>query len=408
MDQFLEHIFEYNENIVRIGGRSKSEKLKDRLIYELRKNDIGRGPSGVGKLYRKREELADKINDIIVEMYEEPCVTIDFIEKQKLLRPRQIEELKRLGQREEKLKTNFALEANGDTMDDDDLWVITSQPTVKPESPHINNNRSKNNNNNNKSKRNQKNQSNADDWLNGNLNLQTEAEKSINPVEVWLQDAIEYVGSHDIYASYVEDLKDEFLEQKGLVYEDDNNEDELMDEEEMQEIAQNYFDGQDLRGNKNRYVNIGKAYKNKVNNTPNAFTFNMFGNMQQHNLYNNDPNGRKIINYEKTDRATRIASEQFDFFNDGNDLSYQQQHEILERWMKNDEVTMWPLAVRLKAHKKWAALRRKEYEKQLNTLIDEYNKTTVDIRKKTVLNDAKICKENRVIGMTSTAAVNKK
>ncbi|KAI9302511.1 RNA helicase [Cunninghamella echinulata] len=404
LDQFLEHIFEYNENIVRIGGRSKSEKLKDRLIYELRKNDIGRGPSGVGKLYRKREELADKINDIIVEMYEEPCVTIDFIEKQKLLRPRQIEELKRLGQREEKHKTNFVSEANGDTMDDDDLWVITSQPTVKPESPHINNNRSKNNNNYNKSKRNQKNQVKADDWLSGNLNLQTEMEKSINPVEIWLQDAIEYVGSHDIYASYVEDLKDEFLEQKGLVYEDDNNEDELMDEEEMQEIAQNYFDGQDLRGNKNRYVNIGKAYKNKVNNTLNTFTFNMFGNMQQHNLYNNDPNGRKIINYEKTDRATRITSEQFDFFNDGDDLSYQQQHEVLERWMKNDEVTMWPLAVRLKAHKKWAALRRKEYEKQLNALIDEYNKTTVDIRKKTVLNDAKICKENRVIGMTSTAA----
>ncbi|CAO3615021.1 unnamed protein product [Cunninghamella blakesleeana] len=419
LDQFLEHVFKYNEKIVRIGGRSKSEILKDQLIFELRKNDTNRGPTGIGRLYRKREELADKINDIIVEMYEEPCVTIDFIEKHRLLRPRQIEDLKILAHREDKHSSKFSSSNNRMGGGDDDVWIVTSQQATSSfmadsTMDNNNNSRSKNNNRSKKNQRNQEQNKNNNNnnlhWLNGNPNFQVEADqKSTNPVEVWLQDAIEYVSSQDIYSSYVEDLKDELLEQKGLVYEDENIEDELMDEEEMQEITQNYFDGQDLRGNKNRYINIGKAYKKKVNNMSNRnapFTSSMFGTIQP-NPFDN-PNDRKIINYDKSDNNCRIKAEQFDFFNNNDNYSYQQmeqqQHEVLERWMKSDEVTMWPLAVRLKAHKKWATLRLQEYRKKIQALIAEYNKISLEIRKITVVNDAKICKENRVIGMTSTAA----
>lgn len=85
----MEHILRDNDEIVRIGSRSKSELMKDHLLYELRKDAAP--PKGIGRLYRKRDEIERSIRDIIIEMYEETCVTLDYVKSINGLTPRQLD-----------------------------------------------------------------------------------------------------------------------------------------------------------------------------------------------------------------------------------------------------------------------------------------------------------------------------
>lgn len=398
LDQFLEHILNHEDKIVRIGSRSKSELLKDRLLYELRK-DQERRP-GFGRLMSQRRGVEKAITEMLREMYEEPCVDLEFLRKIKALNPRQLDSLKRLGEREEKrAKTTAATSAFDD---DDDDWVTSSTPDTRtpPPPPSLRSRRGKHQSNS------KSNNSSQNEWVTGNTNYAPEeAEKKINPVEIWLQDAIEYVdGSSPMY-NFTEEMKEDLLEQnRGLVFEDENDEEDIADEEELREITLNFAEEPDLRGNKAPFINIGRAYKKQSREGPRLET--MYNRYVEGNRGVKDTE-RKVINYKKILAAKTFNTEDFNFFEDVIDESaLEPQHYVLERWMKEeDDVTLWPLPVRLKAHKKWAELRNKEYTEKLKSLIERYENVCKDIRRFNMLSDARICRENRVIGMTSTAAV---
>ncbi|KAI8077729.1 RNA helicase [Halteromyces radiatus] len=403
LDQFLEHIFNFEDRIVRVGGRSKSELLKDNLIYELRKTELN--TRGAGRLYRKRDEIGKRIDTLIMELYEEPCVTLEFLTRHKLLRPRQLDSLKRMGEREDKRNKSSSKKNTLDN-DDDDAWVVTPQPATAPLSNSRNGEKKFG-----KGKR-QGNTTNSLDWMQGNPNhFPQEEEKPINPVEIWLRDAIEYINEQGVMFSYADELKDALLEQqKGLVFENDDEQD-YIDEDEVQELAANYRD-EDLRGNKNnRFINIGRAYKKESNDNVTSVKDLFFGNAMAGGM-NNKTNDRKVINYKKTESAKleREFTTDFSFFDDkeermnDDDIDMTEKHQVLERWMKDDDVTLWPLTVRLKAHKKWANLRNQSMEKEIIALVRQYNQVSAEIRRINVLNDAQICRANRVVGMTSTAA----
>ncbi|KAG0166066.1 NFX1-type zinc finger-containing protein 1 [Apophysomyces sp. BC1034] len=385
LDQFLEHILNFDDRILRIGGRSKSELLKDHLIYEVRKSHGS--ARGIGRLYRKRDDIGKNIRNMIVEMYENPCVTLDYIAKIKGLRPRQIESLKRMGDREEKRKESNVPSALDD--DSDEEWEISSEPQPKASAA---------------SKKKQQPGPKNTSWGGGNPNIKpTETEKAFNPVEVWLRDAIEYMSDSGTRYTFDDALKDDLLEQKGLIFEEEMDETELIDEEELQEITMNFKDDQqDLRGNKSPYINIGASYRKQSADEP----------PQLQTFYNSvvegrgaSPQGRKVVNYSKSDPAPAFDAKNFNFFDDNFDESLlDTQHHVLERWMKDDDVTLWPLPVRLKAHKKWVQQRNEEFNRGLQSLMRQYEDISRQIRKLSVANDAQICREHRIVGMTSTAS----
>ncbi|KAL0081247.1 RNA helicase [Phycomyces blakesleeanus] len=395
LDQFLEHVLDFDPRVIRIGARSRSERLKDHILFEVRKER--EAVRGLGRVYRKRDEISKKIREIIVTMYEEPCVTLDYLRKIKALRPRQLESLKRVGERgarNDALSTAAVAAASagggGADEDSDDDWVIGSDITISktrgaptPAPSAWGGNRNQNQN------------------QNPNPNHREEEKvPPVNPVEVWLKDAIEFVNESGAPFNLDDDEKADFLEQqKGLLFDEDEDEDELIEEEELQEITQNFKeDLQDLKADKSPYINIGVAYRNQSES---------FSRRQT-----NRDETRKVINYKKT-AARGFDSSRFNFFDDSAaPLSYDEddkeqddeQHNVLERWMKDDDVSMWPLAVRLKAHKKWAQQLQQEQGQTIRSLIVRYEECSKEIRKMQVKNDALICREARVVGLTSTAA----
>ncbi|KAI8072336.1 P-loop containing nucleoside triphosphate hydrolase protein [Gongronella butleri] len=451
LDQFLEHILDYDSRIVRIGSRSKSELLKDNLIYELRKNQE-RGPIGVGRLFRQRDALALQIDERIMEMYEEPCVTLEMIAKHRWLSPRQIDSLKRLGERE----ASRATDPTSTIFDDD--WVVSSKPAAPSPSSYRSappSGAGRGGNGNQRGKKGARGGGNGDrhvkkgplapavssDWEMGNPNVASPTdEKSINPVEVWLADAIEFISPNAPLHTFSSHLKDELLNPKGLVFDDDNAEEDLVDEDEMGEIKLNFFDAMDSPMRKNRFINIDRAYKGSsgasMADDPSlrgaAYYGHVVGTSSQPQFE------RKIVNYKKkvettlhqpaqksTTKAKATTLSFFDDSDDGDDddngdgnsdtssnnaapaAQFQEnddQHMVLERWMKEDDVTLWPLPVRLQAHKKWIAIRNQQLEMAIQGLIQRYNRLCKDIRSIYVESDAAICRKSRVVGMTSTAA----
>lgn len=396
LDQFLEHILDFDDRIVRIGSRSKSDLLKDHLLYELRKQ--AESVRGIGRLFRKREEIKEHIQEIITEMYEEPCVSLDFLKKINALTPRQLDSLKRLGECEEKGQISEAAKKLED--DDDDEWVISSDTSraIRAPSPPQKG-RSKKKGNDRKSRKE------PNDRAEGNPNLKTEDKKeTINPVEVWLKDAIEYVDSSGVMYNFAEEMKEDLLEQqKGLVFEEDFNEDEFIDEDEVQEFKLNYTDEPDLRGNKNQFINIGEAYKKQSSKAPKIET--LWGRVVEGR--DNMDNQRKIVNYKKIQSARTFDTQKFNFFEETVDESaLEPQHYVLERWMKEEpDITLWPLPVRLKAHKRWVEQRNKELAAAVRQLMARYEDVSREIQMLNVQRDAAICRKHRVVGMTSTAAV---
>ncbi|KAI9274618.1 RNA helicase [Phascolomyces articulosus] len=394
LDQFLEHILDYEDKIVRIGGRSKSDLLKDHLLYELRKQ--AESVRGIGHLYRKRDDIQKQITKIIAEMYEEPCVTLDYVKKINGLNPIQRDYLGRLAAYEEK-RANKMASAKAKIDDDGDDWV-TSTPSPTPPPAPSPRSRSRNGRG-----RQQKGRGGGrDDWASGNPNIQDPVEtKEINPIEIWLKDAIEFVGPSSSLFTYTDQLKEDLLDtQQGLVFEDDMDESDLVDEEELREIAANFVEEPDTR--KRPMIHIGSGYQKK-RDQPSVVT--MY-DMHVENKRPGAENERKIINYKKIQAPRTLDTSSFNFFEDTIDQSaLEPQHYVLERWMKEEpDVTMWPLPVRLKAHKKWADLRYQEQCGALRNLMREYEEISAEIRRLNTRSDARLCRENRVIGMTSTAA----
>ena len=393
LDQFLEHILDYEDKIVRIGSRSKSDLLKDHLLFELRKTS--ESVRGVGRLYRKRDDIQKQIMNIITEMYEEPCVTLDYIKKIDGLNAIQREYLGRLAVYEEK-RAN-ASSAQAQIVDDEDDWV-TSTPAPTPTSPPPSRSQKRPSRG-----KQQRGRGRNDEWASGNPNIQEPTQKKeINPIEIWLKDAIELVGPTSSLYTYTDQLKEDLLDtQKGLVFEDDVDESDLVDEEELREITANYVEETDTR--KRPMIHIGSGYQKKKEQ-PSAVT--MYG-IHVENKRPGTENERKVVNYKKIEAARTFDTNTFNFFEDTIDQSaLEPQHHVLERWIKEEpDVTMWPLPVRLKAHKKWADQRYKEQCQALRKLMKEYEDTSAEIRRLNTLSDARLCRENRVIGMTSTAAV---
>ncbi|SAM02230.1 hypothetical protein [Absidia glauca] len=371
--------------------------------------------------------MGKRIDTLVMDMYEEPCVDMYFLTEHKLLRPRQLESLWRLDKQEDKQTKSAGY----------DDWVVTSghaADTTKP-GPSKNNKRCSDNNNLNKkpgtpSIRAQRNPNHPVEAL----------ENHINAVEIWLNDAIEYTNRQDIISAFAEEMKNHIPEQQhGLVYGDDPIENNVQEEEEAQELVKNFREGLDLQGYESRFINIGTSYKTSSFHDASA-TDPFFGNsvsMFGQVIVSSNTNKRKAIDYNRSNPPSIISSSssrrsnnnfsaketpavRFDFFGDdphpnmmrSNPIDHadeelqqdEDEHEALERWMKTDDVTLWPLAVRLKAHKRWAAIRNRTIEQEIQAIILQYNQVSAEIHKQSILNDAKLCRANRVVGMTSMAA----
>ncbi|ORX48781.1 P-loop containing nucleoside triphosphate hydrolase protein [Hesseltinella vesiculosa] len=428
LDQFLEHIYDYDNRIVRVGGRSKSEILKDNVLFELRKNSDIR-PRGVARLYRQRDELQKAIKDLLAELYEEPCVTLDFVAKHKFLRPRQLDSLRRLGERDAKRGGLAASKTIFDADGEDDDWNVSSQaPAAVRVSAFHHNPPSRQ-----KYSRGPGPATASSDWDTGNVNHAQPAEpKAVDAIEVWLRDAIEFVNPGGEQSSLSEDLKNQFFDQqKGRLFEDDDAEEDLIEEDELKEITQNFFDGSDVRSNKAAYTNINRFYKPVGDSGQRNPAQSMY---QAHVVgFQHPPKSttlqRKVLNYKKPDpyRAKTTkgikSAATFDFFSDDEDddddgeivfsatakmhetaEDPEDHHEVLERWMKDDDVTLWPLPVRLQAHKIWATERNRQIASKINGLAQSYDRLSKDIRKLRIESDALLCRQSRVVGLTSTGA----
>ncbi|KAG1185790.1 hypothetical protein G6F36_006673 [Rhizopus arrhizus] len=395
LDQFLEHILTYNDKIVRVGGRSKSELLKQHTLYEHKKQL--KGPHGIGRLYRSRDDVVKKIKETLIQLYEEPCVTLDFVKSIQGLRPRQLDCLKAASTKEkEKKETRQQQSAQSidSDSDSDEEWEITSVLTAAKK-PQQQSGRRDNNKMNKNNTRGLSNTNNL--WQGGNPNRNQEVkEKVTNPIEIWLKDAIDFVSDGNL-GRFNDERKEELLEQtKGKVYEDMiDEEDNLIDEEEMQDIQLN-FKGEELSdARKNPFIPLGTAYQRLTESGP------------------GERPGRKVVNYQKSEKRRDIGVN-FNFFDESEeekDVNGQNMwgslpdgNDAVERWMKEDDVFMWPLAARLKAHKRWIELRNQGLEAALRHLMTRYTEISKEIRTIMAKFEAKVCRENRVVGMTSTAA----
>ena len=70
LDQFLCHLLEFTQKIVRVGGRCIEEKLKNYMLVNLRKN-LGKMPNGkyFKCLYEKSENLREKLSVEKLEIF---------------------------------------------------------------------------------------------------------------------------------------------------------------------------------------------------------------------------------------------------------------------------------------------------------------------------------------------------
>lgn len=327
----------------------------------------------------------------MIELYEEPCVTLDVVAAIGDLRPRQIESLRRIGEREKNRPAASVPHSFINDDDSDDDWEISSVEPAnipkKPAAPVVN----KNKRGGKSTQPLTRNDMTSSSWAGGNSNRITEVkEKQANPIEIWLKEAIDYVDNVGVMSSFAEEMKQALLEQeKGLIFDGDADERDLIEEEELREVQQE-FRGDDDKAFKNPFIQIGKAYQRQ--------TEPALGERPE----------RKIVNYQKIRVAPPPDSQKFNFFDDSdNEESFEEDNErhSLERWMKEDDVSMWPLPVRLKAHRMWIGKRNTQLEAKLNAMMKRYYQLSSEIRKNMAVYEAKICKENRVIGMTSTGAV---
>lgn len=100
LDQFLDGIQKFEPKIVRLGSRSTKENIKERSLYNIKK-DLRLSDSesahiynpDASRLFSERRKLEKEMKPLLEEIHN-PCVTLKFIEDQKILSERQIASLK--------------------------------------------------------------------------------------------------------------------------------------------------------------------------------------------------------------------------------------------------------------------------------------------------------------------------
>ncbi|CAG8483135.1 445_t:CDS:10, partial [Ambispora gerdemannii] len=95
LDQFLEGIQEFEPNIIRLGSRSKSEKIIPKTLYNISKTL--KASEQVFNLPRKRlMRERNRIENMMGRLCEEisnPCISLDFVKEQGLLSDEQLTSL---------------------------------------------------------------------------------------------------------------------------------------------------------------------------------------------------------------------------------------------------------------------------------------------------------------------------
>ena len=220
--------------------------------------------------------------------------------------------------------------------DSDEDWEISSNivvPSKKPVAPPVNNR-----NNQGRERGGKVLQGASANWAAGNPNrVVEEKEKEVNPVEIWLKDAIDYIDDDGVMSSFSDELKESLLEQeKGKIFDAEPDERDMIEEEELQELV-NAFRGEDDNAFKNPFIQIGSAYRRQTEAAP------------------GERADRKVVNYRKM-KPVGVDSDKFSFFDneDQDDFATEENNKnSLARWMREDDVSMWPLSARLQAHAMW-------------------------------------------------------
>ncbi|CAG8614227.1 15877_t:CDS:10, partial [Racocetra fulgida] len=109
LDQFLEGIQKFEPKIVRLGSRSQNEEIKKLTLFEIRRelklsDQESTFNPDANRLFRERKMLEKEMKPLLEEIHN-PCVTMEFIQKEGILTEKQIASLK----------------------EDDDDWVTTAE-----------------------------------------------------------------------------------------------------------------------------------------------------------------------------------------------------------------------------------------------------------------------------------------
>ncbi|RUS17262.1 P-loop containing nucleoside triphosphate hydrolase protein, partial [Jimgerdemannia flammicorona] len=451
LDQFLEGILKFEDSIVRVGGRSKSEDIKLKTMYQLRQNmDRPQKAQGQFYNYRRREDLERQIRGLLEELHEEPCVSVGFLRAGKRMNERQIDSLER-GRPEKKTAPKQENKREGaknetdwlpeDEDSDDDEWIFTS--AVKPQDKFGNDSRP----------------GAQKPSIRGSGRLNGPAERTpppapppkLNRVEEWIKEALTTKPFFSGAGGVLDEFKEDLLEaNKGLVFV--NDADEEIDEEQLREILEEVqeFREDQSRALLEKFIGLGDAY---WADPASGGGLNMGGEgragggsfdpgpwsgmqgrggsangggngRQQSGLVKGAGNGRQQqggktlspsvqarLRMEEETRERKIVNygrylhdEETEDGEEGDDSLKTVQEKDISKWKKVDDVHAWPLEVKLEMHRRWIRERDEEIEKKILKIVEEYQQVTADIKRANVSNDAKLCRANRIVGMTSTAA----
>ncbi|CAG8439781.1 12095_t:CDS:10 [Ambispora leptoticha] len=95
LDQFLEGIQEFEPDIIRLGSRSKSEKIIPRTLYNISralKDTEQPNNKARRQLMKERRFIEGKMKQLCEEI-SNPCISLDFIKEQELLNDEQLTSL---------------------------------------------------------------------------------------------------------------------------------------------------------------------------------------------------------------------------------------------------------------------------------------------------------------------------
>ncbi|CAI2172161.1 19284_t:CDS:10 [Funneliformis geosporum] len=97
LDQFLEGIQMYEENIIRLGSRSSSQKIIPRTLFNIR-NEMKSSSTmirnrDINRLFAKKDKIEHEMKDLCKELGK-PCLRLDFIKERGYLSDEQISSLK--------------------------------------------------------------------------------------------------------------------------------------------------------------------------------------------------------------------------------------------------------------------------------------------------------------------------
>ncbi|CAG8518315.1 8660_t:CDS:10 [Diversispora eburnea] len=99
LDQFLSGILDFEPEVVRLGSRSKSEKMRSYTLFNkfqsMKHSDTFSAPHNpeVGRLYKKRDVISSKMKKLCTEI-QDPYISLDYIISNGILSEAQLESLK--------------------------------------------------------------------------------------------------------------------------------------------------------------------------------------------------------------------------------------------------------------------------------------------------------------------------